>query len=394
MPDAVIVSACRTPIGKFLGALSQFRAPELGAFVIKEALRRANVDASAVDEVIMGSVLQAGLGQNPARQALRGAGIPDSVGAFTINKVCGSGLKSVMLAAQAIRAGDAEVIVAGGMESMSNAPYLVPSARLGSRLGHAQLIDSMVHDGLWDIYNDFHMGETGEKVAEKYNVSRNDQDRFAAESHRRAVAAMTKNEFEREIVAITIPQKKGDPVIVKKDEGPRAESTADALAKLRPAFRKENGTVTAGNASTINDGAAAVIVMSDARAKKLGIKPLAKITGYATGGLAPEWVMMAPEVAIGNLCKKTGCAIDTFDYIELNEAFSSAAVALQRQLKMDPERLNVRGGAVALGHPIGASGCRILVTLLHTLEDHNKTRGMAALCLGGGNAVAMSVERL
>jgi acetyl-CoA C-acetyltransferase len=394
MPEAVIVSACRTPIGRFQGALASFRAPELGAIAIKEALRRAKIEPSAVEEVIMGNVLQAGVGQNPARQALRGAGIPDSVGAFTVNKVCGSGLKSVMLAAQAIRAGDAEIIVAGGMESMSQAPYLIPSARNGARLGHAELIDAMVHDGLWDIYNNFHMGETGEKVAEKCNVTRADQDQFAAESHRRAVAAMGRNEFDREIVAVTIPQKKGEPVVVRKDEGPRAESTVDALAKLRPAFRKENGTVTAGNASTINDGAAAVVVMSDAKAKKLGLKPMAKITGYATGGLAPEWVMLAPEVAIGNLCKKQNCDINNFDCIEINEAFSAAAVALQRQLRIDPERLNVRGGAVALGHPIGASGCRILVTLLHALEDRGRQRGLAALCLGGGNAVAMAVERL
>lgn len=394
MSDAVIVSAVRTPIGKFQGALASFRAPELGSIAIKDALRRAGLDASAVDEVIMGNVLQAGLGQNPARQALRGAGVPDAVGAFTVNKVCGSGLKSVMLAAQAIRAGDAEVIVAGGMESMTNSPYLIPSARAGARLGHAELLDSMVNDGLWDIYNNFHMGETGEKAAEKHNISREEQDAFAAESHRRAVAAWAKNEFAREIVNITIPQRKGDPVIVSKDEGPRADSTAESLAKLRPAFRKEKGTVTAGNASTINDGAAALIVMSDARAKKLGLKPIAKITGYATGGLAPEWVMLAPEVAIANLCKKTGLTTDNFDLIEINEAFSSAACALRKAMSLDPERINVRGGAVALGHPIGASGARILVTLLHALEDRNQKRGLAALCLGGGNAVAMSVERV
>lgn len=394
MTDAVIVSAVRTPIGKFQGALSTFRAPQLGAIAINEALRRAGVEHSAVDEVIMGNVLQAGVGQNPARQALRGAGIPDAVGAFTVNKVCGSGLKSVMLAAQAIRAGDAEIIVAGGMESMSNAPYLIPSARQGARLGHAELVDSMVHDGLWDIYNNFHMGETGEKAAEKHSVTREQQDAFAAESHRRAVAAMSKNEFAREIVNITIPQRKGDPTIVSKDEGPRADSTADSLAKLRPAFRKENGTVTAGNASTINDGAAALVVMSEARAKKLGLKPIAKITGYATGGLAPEWVMLAPEVAVANLCKKTGATVDQFELIEINEAFSSAACALRKAMKLDPERVNVRGGAVALGHPIGASGARILVTLLHAMEDHNKKRGLATLCLGGGNAVALSVERV
>jgi acetyl-CoA C-acetyltransferase len=393
MPEAVIVSACRTPIGKFLGSLSSFRAPELGALAIREALKRAGVEPAAVDEVIMGNVLQAGVGQNPARQAQRGAGIPDAVGAFTVNKVCGSGLKCVALAAQAIRAGDAEVIVAGGMESMSNAPYLLPSARLGARLGHAELVDAMVHDGLWDIYNNFHMGETGEKVAEKYNITREDQDRFAADSHKKAAAASDKGEFAREIFEISIPQKKGAAIIVNKDEGPRADSTAEALAKLRPAFRKEKGTVTAGNASSINDGAAALVVMSDARAKKLGLKPMARITGYATGGLAPEWVMMAPEVAIGNLCKKINCGVDSFELVEINEAFSSAALALRKVLALDPERLNVRGGAVALGHPIGASGARILVTLLHAMEDRNKKRGLAALCLGGGNAVAMAVER-
>jgi len=344
--------------------------------------------------VIFGNVLQAGLGQNPARQAARGAGVPDAVGSVTINKVCGSGLKAVMLAAQAIKAGDAECVVAGGMESMSNAPYLVPSARNGARLGHAELLDSMVHDGLWDIYNDFHMGETGELAAQKHSVSREDQDRFAAESHRRAVAAQEANEFAREIVAVEVKQRKGDPIRVSADEGPRKDSTLESLSKLKPAFRKENGTVTAGNASTINDGAAALVVMSDARARALGAKPLARVTGYATGGLAPEWVMMAPEVAITNLCKKTGCKLDGFDLVEINEAFSSAAVALRKVLALDPERLNVRGGAVALGHPIGASGARILVTLLHALEDRKKTRGLAALCLGGGNAVALSVERL
>jgi acetyl-CoA C-acetyltransferase len=394
MPEAVLVSACRTPIGKFLGALAGFRAPELGAIAVKEAVRRAGIEPAQVEEVILGNVLQAGVGQNPARQALRGAGIPDAVGAFPVNTVRGSGLKAVALAAQAIRAGDAEIIVAGGMESMSNAPYLIPSARQGARLGNAELVDAMVHDGLWDIYNDFHMGETGEKVAERYEISREAQDKFAAGSHQKAAAAAARGEFDKEIVKITIPQKKGEPIVVNKDEGPRADSTAEALAKLRPAFRKEKGTVTAGNASTINDGASALVVMSDARARKLGVKPMARITGYATGGLAPEWVMMAPEVAIGNLCKKLSCNVDAFELVEINEAFSAAACALQKQMGLDAERLNVRGGAVALGHPIGASGARILTTLLYALEDRKKTRGLAALCLGGGNAVAMSVERM
>ncbi len=393
MPEAVLVSACRTPIARFQGAFASLRAPELGAIAVKEAILRAGIDPKDVEEVILGNVLQAGVGQNPARQAARAAGVPDAVGSVTINKVCGSGLKAVMLAAQAIRAGDAECIVAGGMESMTNAPYLVPSARAGARLGHAQLVDAMVHDGLWDVSNDFHMGETGELAAEKHAVSREDQDRFAAESHRRAVAAIEAKHFEREIVPVSIPQRKGAPIVVTRDEGPRAETTFESLTKLRPAFRKEKGTVTAGNASSINDGAAALVVMSEAKAKALGKKPLARITGYATGGLAPEWVMMAPEIAIGNLCKKTGCSVDSFELIEINEAFSAAAVALRKVLRLDPERVNVRGGAVALGHPIGASGARILVTLLHALQDSGKKRGLASLCLGGGNAVALSVER-
>jgi len=391
--DVVIASACRTPIGKFQGGLASFRAPELGALAVAEALRRAGVPADAVDEVILGNVLQAGLGQNPARQAAIGAGIPASVGAFTVNKVCGSGLKSVMLAAQAIRAGDADVIVAGGMESMTNAPYLMPTARQGARLGHAQLLDSMVHDGLWDIYNDYHMGITGENVAEKYEIGRAAQDEYAAESHRRAAEATEQGRFDEEKFAVQVPQRKADPIAFTTDETIRAGMTAESIAKLKPAFKKD-GTVTAANASAINDGASALVVMSAERAKALGVKPMARITGYATGGMAPEWVMMAPEVSIKKAAEKAGMAPPAFDLHEINEAFSVAACALRRVLDLDPAKVNVNGGAVALGHPIGASGARILTTLLYAMRQRDAKTGMASLCLGGGNAVSMTVEAL
>lgn len=394
MGRPVIVSACRTPIGKFQGALAPFTAPQLGGLAVAEALRRANVPADQVEEVLMGNVLQAGLGQNPARQALRAAGIPDAAAAVTINKVCGSGLKTVMLAAQAIKAGDTRVAVAGGMESMSNTPYYLPSARAGARLGHTQALDGIVWDGLWDHYNNFHMGNTGELVARKYGVTRAEQDAYAAESHRRAVAAQQAGAFDAEILPIEIKQKKGPAVQVRADEGPRADSTVEALAKLRPAFQPDGGTVTAGNASSINDGAAAVVVCDEDWAKSHRLEPLARITGYATGGLAPEWVMMAPEVATRKLCALLRCSPRDFDLVEMNEAFSVQMVALQRQLEMDPATWNVHGGAVALGHPIGCSGTRVLVTLLHALRRHGKTRGIAGLCLGGGNAVVMSVERM
>jgi acetyl-CoA C-acetyltransferase len=338
-------------------------------------------------------VLQAGLGQNPARQAARGAGIPDAVGSFTVNKVCGSGLKSVMLAAQAIRAGDADLIVAGGMESMSNAPYLVPSARNGARLGHAQLLDSMVCDGLWDIHNDFHMGITAEKVSEKYEISRRQQDEFAAESHRRAADATEAGRFDAEKFAVEVPQRKADPISFTTDETIRAGTTADGIAKMKPAFQKD-GTVTAANASAINDGASALVVMSEEKARELGVTPLARITGYATGGLAPEWVMMAPEVSIKKASQKVGKKPTEFDLHEINEAFSAAACALRRVLDLDPEKVNVNGGAVALGHPIGASGARILTTLLYAMEQRGAKTGMASLCLGGGNAVSLTVERV
>ncbi|HKB14799.1 MAG TPA: acetyl-CoA C-acetyltransferase [Planctomycetota bacterium] len=392
MREVVITSACRTPIGRFLGGLSSLPAPELGAVAVREAVRRSGIGPEAIEEVIVGCVLQAGLGQAPARQVLRKAGIPDAVGALTVNKVCGSSLKAAMLAAQAIRCGDAEVVVAAGMESMSNAPYLLPSARTGSRLGDAKLVDSMISDGLWDPYNDIHMGGTGELVAEKHGVSREEQDGFAVESHRRAVAAQREGKFASEIVPVVVKGRKGETTL-GADEGPRPDASLETLARLKPAF-KEGGTVTAGNASTINDGAAAVVLMSAEKARALGARPMARVLGYATGGLAPEWVMMAPEVAIGRLCERTGLTLDRFGLIEINEAFAAQIVALRRRLGVDPERLNVNGGAVALGHPIGASGARVLTTLLHAMADRGVSHGLAALCLGGGNAVAMAVERV
>lgn len=394
MGRPVIVSACRTAIAKFQGVLSPFTAPQLGSFAVIEALRRSGVPVDQIDEVLMGNVLQAGLGQNPARQVQLAAGIPNSQPAMTVNKVCGSGLKTVMLAAQAIKAGDSKCIVAGGMESMTNAPYYLPKAREGARLGHTQALDAVVWDGLWDHYNDFHMGNTGELVAEKYGISREEQDAYAAGSHAKAVAAQAAGAFDEEIFNIEVPQRKKDPIQFHKDDGPRADSTAEALAKLRPAFKRDGGSVTAGNASSINDGAAATIVCDEDFAKAHGLKPLAAITGYATGGMAPEWVMMAPEIATKNLCALMKCDLGDFDLIEMNEAFSVQMVALQRQLKADPEKWNVHGGAVALGHPIGCSGTRVLVTLLHAMQRHDKARGMAGLCLGGGNAVVMGVERI
>jgi len=394
MGRPVIVSACRTAIAKFQGAFSPLTAPQLGALAVTEALRRSGIAGDQIDEVLMGNVLQAGLGQNPARQVLLAAGIPNSQPAMTVNKVCGSGLKTVMLAAQAIKAGDAKCIVAGGMESMTNAPYYLPKAREGARLGHTQALDAIVWDGLWDHYNDFHMGNTGELVADKYGITRTEQDAYAAGSHAKAVAAQVSGAFDAEIFNVEIPQRKGAAIQFCKDDGPRADSTAEALSKLRPAFKRDGGTVTAGNASSINDGAAATIVCDEDFAKAHGLKPLARITGYTTGGLAPEWVMMAPEVATKNLCALMKCEISDFDLIEMNEAFSVQMVALQRQLKADPDKWNVHGGAVALGHPIGCSGTRVLVTLLHAMQRLDKARGIAGLCLGGGNAVVMGLERI
>jgi acetyl-CoA C-acetyltransferase len=393
MTDVVILSYARTPIGRFQGGLASFKAPALGTIAIQEAMRRAEIPGSAVNEVIMGNVLQAGVGQNPARQAARGAGIPDEIGSYTVNKVCGSGLKAVALAAQAIKAGDAELVVAGGFESMTNAPYAIPKARDGLRLGHGQLVDLMIADGLWDVYRDFHMGMTAELVAKKHEITREAQDAFAAESHRRAAAAQAAGKFAREMAAVEIKDKKGNVTKVAADEGVRGDTTAAGLAKLRPAF-DPTGTVTAANASQISDGGAAVIVCSAEKARALGKKPLARITGYATGGLAPEWVMMAPVVAVKKLWEKTGTNAAAFDLYELNEPFCAASIAVGRELGVDAARTNVWGGATALGHPIGASGARILCTLLSALEDTGGKRGVAGLCLGGGNAVAMSVERL
>ncbi len=393
MQDVVIVSAARTPTGKFLGALKGFKATELGAKVVAEAVKRAGIKPEQVDEVIMGNVISAGLGQNPARQAALGAGLPPAVGALTINKVCGSGLKAVMLARQAILAGDAEIIVAGGMESMTNAPYLATKVRDGLRLGHGQLLDAVVHDGLWDVYNDFHMGITGEMVAEKYNISREQMDDYAANSHRKAAQAIEGGKFKEEILAIEIPQRKGDPIVMDTDEPVRGDTTAEALGKLKPVFKKD-GTVTAGNAPGVNDGAAALVVMSSEKAKELNIQPMARIVAQAVAGLEPEWVMMAPVPAVQELLNKAGWTTGEVDLFELNEAFSVQACAVSKELMVEAEKLNVHGGAVALGHPIGASGARILTTLLYALKDRKGKRGVAALCLGGGNAVAVAVEML
>ena len=391
MSDVFLVSACRTPIGKFQGSLSSFRAPELGALAISESLKRASIPVEAIDEVIMGNVLQAGVGQNPARQAMRFAGIPDEVPAFTVNKVCGSGLKSVMLAAQAIKAGDVDVVVAGGFESMSQAPYFVPSARGGARLGDAKLVDSMVHDGLWDIYSDQHMGMTGELVADEYEISRENQDEYAAQSHNKADDAWRNNRFDEETFEVEVPQRKGEPVAFTQDEGVRGDTTAETLSKMRPAFKK-SGSVTAGNASQISDGASALVVASSVAVEKYNLKPLAKITGYSAGGMAPEWVMMAPKVAVENLEEVTGTSRHDYDLFEINEAFSSGACSLLKELDLDASKVNVNGGAVALGHPIGASGARILTTLIYALKQRNLKTGVATLCLGGGNAVATAIE--
>jgi acetyl-CoA C-acetyltransferase len=380
-------------VGKFQGGLAGFSAPELGAKVIAEATRRAGLGGQHIDEAIMGNVVQAGLGQNPARQAALKGGCAPRVAALTINKVCGSGLKAVALAAQAVQLGESEIVVAGGMESMSNCPYLLPQARTGYRIGDGKLIDAMIHDGLWDKYEDFHMGMTGELVAEKYGITREEQDRFSFESHQKAVRARKSCFFEAQILPIGVPQKNGEPVVIRYDESPREDTSIEALAKLKAAFKKD-GTVTAGNAPGTNDGAAALIVTSERRAAALGRTPMARIVAQATSGVDPRWVMMAPVDAVEKLLPKTGWDRDKdVDLIELNEAFAVAAIAVTRQLKLNPEKVNVNGGAVAIGHPIGASGARILVTLLYELERRNLKRGIAALCLGGGNAVALAVER-
>jgi len=393
MDTPVILSAVRTPVGKFQGGLAGFSAPELGGKIVAEAARRAGIDAKQIDEAILGNVVQAGLGQNPARQAALKGGCDPRVAAMTINKVCGSGLKAVALAAQAVQTGESEIVVAGGMESMSNCPYLLPTARTGYRLGDQKVVDSMIHDGLWDAYEDFHMGITGELVAEKYGIGREEQDRFSVESHKKAVSARKSCFFEPQILPIEVPQKKGEPIVIKYDESPREDTSMEALAKLKPAFKKD-GTVTAGNAPGTNDGAAALIVTSERVAKNLGKTPIARIVAQAVSGVEPKWVMMAPVDAVEKLLKKTGWDRDKdVDLVELNEAFAVAAIAVTRQLKLNPDKVNVNGGAVAIGHPIGASGARILVTLLYELQRRNLKRGIAALCLGGGNAVALAVER-
>ena len=391
MQDAVILSAARTPTGKFLGVLKSLTASDLGAIAVRDAVARAGLEPSQVDECILGNVVSAGLGQAPARQAALKAGLPDGVGALTINKVCGSGLKAVMLAAQAVRLGDAEVVVAGGMESMSNTPYALPRLREGLRMGHGEIQDLMVHDGLWCAFENCHMGLSGEVVADEYHVTRAEQDAWAAESHRRAAAATDAGWFREEIVPITLPQKKGEAVIVAHDEPIRRDTTAEALATLKPAFKKD-GTVTAGNAPGVNDGAAALVVTSSARAAALGVTPFARIVGYATSGLPPKYVMMTPVEAVRKVLAKTGWAVNDVDLVELNEAFAAQAVAVTRELGLDPLRVNVQGGAVALGHPIGASGARVLTTLLYALRRTGGRRGIATLCLGGGNGVAMAVE--
>jgi acetyl-CoA C-acetyltransferase len=393
MSEPVIVSGVRTPVGRFQGGLSALSAPQLGAIAVREAVKRAGLQPDQIDECIMGNVVQAGLGQNPARQAALGAGLPPKVGALTVNKVCGSGLKSVGLAAQAVQLGDSEIVVAGGMESMSSCPYLLLNARQGFRMGDQTVVDSMIHDGLWDVYENFHMGQTGELVSEKYKITREEQDEFALGSHRKAVAAQQAGYFDREIVPVEIPQKKGDPIVVSKDEGPRADTTIEALRKLKPAFKKD-GTVTAANASSINDGAAAVVVMTADKARALKIQPKFRIVAQAVSGLEPKWVMMTPVETVRKLWAKTGWKADDVDLYELNEAFSVQGVALIRELGLKADRVNANGGAVALGHPIGASGCRILVTLMFELERRGAQRGIAALCLGGGNGVGMAIERV
>jgi acetyl-CoA C-acetyltransferase len=389
---SVIVAAARTPIGSFLGSLSSLSATALGSVAIKAAVDRAGLKPEQVQEVIMGNVLTAAEGQSPARQALIGAGLPKSTEALTIGKVCGSGLKAVMLADQIIRSGDREILVAGGMESMSQAPYALPKAREGYRMGNADLVDTMVKDGLWDPYHNFHMGAAAEMCAEKYHVSRDAQDQFSAESYRRAQQAITEGKFKKEIVPVKVPQRKGDPLVVDTDEEP-GKGSIDKLPSLRPAFKKE-GTVTAGNASSINDGAAAVVVMSAKKAKELGLKPLAKIVASEQASIEPEWFTMAPAEAMQKVLNKAGLKAEDIDLWEVNEAFAVVALANNKKIGIPADKVNIHGGAVALGHPIGASGARILVTLLHAMAERGAKRGLASLCIGGGEAVAMIVERI
>jgi acetyl-CoA C-acetyltransferase len=393
MSEVVIVSAVRTPIGRFQGSLQSYSAPKLGALVVREAVRRAGIQPAQVDDCIMGCVLQAGVGQAPARQAAIFAGIPPEAGALTVNQVCGSGLRAVSLAAQAVQAGDSDIVVAGGMESMSNAPYLLPQARNGYRMGNGTLVDAMINDGLWDVYNEFHMGAAAEMVAEKYHICRTDQDAFAAESHRRAAAATAEGRFRAQILAVEVPPaKRGEaPRAFDADEAIRPDTTAEILAKLKPAFKKD-GTVTAGNAPGVSDGAAALVVTSANRARGLGLKPMVIIRAQATAGRAPEWFSLAPIDAVRKVVAKAGWSLESVDLFELNEAFSVQALAVIRELGLDEARVNVNGGAVALGHPIGASGAAVLVKLIYAMTDRGAGRGIASLCLGGGGAVALAVE--
>jgi acetyl-CoA C-acetyltransferase len=392
MAQAVIASAVRTPIGSFNGALAPVPAPALGAVAVEEAVRRAGVDPAAVDEVVMGNVLQAGLGQNPARQAALRAGLPDSVPCTTVNKVCGSGLKAVAMAAQAIAAGDAEVVVAGGMENMSAAPHLLPGARAGYRMGDATVVDSMVRDGLWCAIEDCHMGATAENVAAEFEVTREDQELFALQSQQRAARAAREGAFADEIVPVRVPRRRGPDLLVDADEHPRPDTTLDDLARLRPAF-DAGGTVTAGTSSGINDGAAATVVMSAERAARLGVAPVGVVRGYAAAGVPPRIMGMGPVEAVRRALARAGADVDDLDLIELNEAFAAQSLAVCRQLRLDPERTNVNGGAIALGHPIGASGARVLTTLLHAMARRDARLGLAALCIGGGQGIAMVVER-
>jgi acetyl-CoA C-acetyltransferase len=391
--EVVIASAVRTPTGKFLGALKGFTAPQLGALVVAEAVRRAGIDPSIVDECIMGNVVSAGQGQNPARQAALAGGLSNHVAALTINKVCGSGLKAVMLAAQGVATGDIDVAVAGGMESMSNAPYLLPRAREGLRMGHSEIVDSMIHDGLWCAFEQCHMGRAGEVVADHYHVGREAQDEYAARSHAKAARATEEGLFRDEILPIAIPQKNGPSVLFDRDESIRADTSRASLAALKPAFKKD-GSVTAGNAPPVNDGASAVVVMSAERARSLAVTPLARIAGQATSGLAPKFVLMTPIEAVRRVASKIDWHLNEVELFELNEAFAVQAVAVLSELGIDPEKVNVNGGAIALGHAIGSSGARVLTTLLYALKRRNLTRGIATLCLGGGNGVALAVERL
>ncbi|MGE5245429.1 MAG: acetyl-CoA C-acetyltransferase [Betaproteobacteria bacterium] len=392
MREAVIVSAVRTPTGKFLGALKDLTAPQLGALVVAEAVRRAGIDPAIVDECIMGNVVTAGEGQNPARQAALGGGLPDHVAALTVNKVCGSGLKAVMLADQGIRAGDIDIAVAGGMESMSNCPYLLPRVREGLRMGNGEVLDSMIVDGLWCAFEQCHMGNSGEVVADEYKVSRESQDDYAARSHQKAARATEAGWFRDEILPVSLPQRKGPPVVMDRDEPIRADTTVESLAKLKPAFKKD-GSVTAGNAPGVNDGASALVVMAAERATALGLTPLARIVGQATSGLPPRLVLMTPVEAVRRVAEKVGWNLADVDLFELNEAFAVQAVAVLRELRIDPDKVNVHGGAVALGHAIGSSGGRVLTTLLYALKRRGLKRGIATLCLGGGNGVALAVER-